>query len=85
MAVTEVTFTKSVSKCVTRETPSEEDVCNNSTNNRYPGQGTLIWNFFFVFVQIKEKKQNKTTLFGGEGTGGGKDEEQSVFPRISVT
>lgn len=34
---------------------------------------------FLFFVQIKEKNKNKTTPFGG------KDEEQSVFPRISVT
>lgn len=43
-------------------------------------QGKAHWYGIFVFVQIKEKKQNKTTLLGG-----GEDEEQSVFPRISVT
>lgn len=42
-------------------------------------QGKAHWYGIFVFVQIKEKNKNKTTPFGG------KDEEQSVFPRISVT
>lgn len=73
-----VTFTKSVSECSSRENPFNRGVCATIPQVTTI-QGKAHWYGIFVFVQIKEKNQNKTTPFGG------KDEEQSVFPRISVT